>query len=77
VNEDQRLVIGDSVKAEIVPITVSRWIGICFTHSASNTWALTCPCGVTVTYALNALPLHTTKHPCPHPDHWSVQFPES
>jgi hypothetical protein len=40
-------------------------------------WTITCPCEVSVTYPVNALPTVDTPHPCGNPDHWTVKIGES
>lgn len=39
-----------------------------------NFWVLTCPCGVSTTYALNELPEVNTLSPCGNPNHWLVKY---
>lgn len=42
----------------------------------TNFFIITCPCGVVVQYGMNELPILNTKHPCDHPDHWTIRFTE-
>ena len=58
-------------------LTNAPWSALYITLPADTPfWGLTCPCGVTVNYKLNELPTVTTKHPCEHPDHWTITFKE-
>lgn len=60
----------------ISPVVISKWYGFWVQHSAmlDQFWGMTCPCGVTVTYAINEFPKVTTKHPCTNPNHWTIQI---
>lgn len=53
----------------------NNWKGIHLVgDGAKRFWKITCPCGVEVEYPLNGLPEVTTKHPCEHPEHFTVSY---
>lgn len=35
---------------------------------------VTCPCNVTVEYALHSIPRISTRFPCENPNHWTVKY---
>lgn len=44
---------------------------------AKRFYEVTCPCGVTDTYALNSFPEVDTPHSCGNPKHWFVKYMEN
>lgn len=63
---------------QLLTSTTDSFIGIKFigTQAKENFLEIICPCGVKVSYALNKVPEVDTKHPCDHPDHWTVRYSE-
>ena len=54
----------------------NAWYGVFLAGegAAEVFWRMTCPCGMTVTFALNKLPEADTLFPCGHPLHWVIKY---
>lgn len=63
-------------KISIVDSEISNYCGIYLssTDIFEEFWKIRCPCGITITYPVNELPLIDTMHPCGDPNHWTIKI---